>query len=229
MDYDALYRSVIQQESGGNPNAQSPVGALGLMQVMPDTAMDPGYGLPDIFETAEELGFDPGARDRDTAQRLLKDPRINEVFGKRYLNRLIRENNGDVRRALAAYNWGQGNVQNWDGDPSRLPDETQGYLRNIGAMYERETGEGLPGVAPAAPGVSPRPQVRPEEGEPTAMTPQGLMQQLGGTREARRQAVTEAAQSGRLMPAAQYAAQRDTSPMSGRTMAGIQSLFGSKV
>jgi hypothetical protein len=196
------------------------------MQVMPDTAMDPGYGLPDIFETAEELGFDAGSRDTNTAKQLLKDPRINEVFGKRYLNRLIRENDGDVRRALAAYNWGQGNVNDWDGDTSRLPDETQGYLRNIGAMYARETGEDLPGVAPAAPGVSLRPQARPET-SPSA--PAALMQQLGGTREARRQAVTEAAQSGRLMPAAQYMPQRDTEPMSGRTMAGIQSLFGSKV
>lgn len=226
MDYDALYRSVIQQESGGNPTARSPVGALGLMQVMPDTAMDPGYGLPDIFETARELGFEPQGRDRRTAEQLLRDPRINEVFGKRYLNRLIRENGGDVRRALAAYNWGQGNVNKWDGDPNRLPDETQGYLRNIGAMYARETGEELPGVAPAAPGMSLRPQARPET--PSA-SPAALMQQLGGTREARRQAVTEAAQSGRLMPAAQYIAQRDTEPMSGRTMAGIESLFGGKV
>lgn len=226
MDYDALYRSVIQQESGGNPNARSPVGALGLMQVMPDTAMDPGYGLPDIFETAEELGFDAGSRDRNTAQQLLRDPEINEVFGKRYLNRLIRENGGDVRRALAAYNWGQGNVQNWDGSMETLPGETQGYLRNIGAMYAKETGEGLPGVAPAAPGVSPRPQARPET---SAAAPAALMEQFGGTREARRQAVTEAAQSGRLMPAAQYVAQRDTEPMSGRTMAGIESLFGGKV
>lgn len=226
MDYDALYRSVIQQESGGNPTARSPVGALGLMQVMPDTAMDPGYGLPDIFETARELGFEPQGRDRRTAEQLLRDPRINEVFGKRYLNRLIRENGGDVRRALAAYNWGQGNVNKWDGDTSRLPGETQGYLRNIGAMYARETGEELPGVAPAAPGMSLRPQARPET--PSA-SPAALMQQLGGTREARRQAVTEAAQSGRLMPAAQYIAQRDTEPMSGRTMAGIESLFGGKV
>lgn len=227
MDYDALYRSVIQQESGGNPNAKSPVGALGLMQVMPDTAMDPGYGLPDIFETARELGFEPQGRDRRTAEQLLRDPRINEVFGKRYLNRLIRENGGDVRRALAAYNWGQGNVQNWDGDPNRLPDETKGYLRNIGAMYARETGEELPGVAPAAPGVSLRPQARPEA---SPASPAALMQQLGGTREARRQAVTEAAQSGRLMPAAQYlTAQRDTQPMTPRTIAGIESLFGGKV
>lgn len=226
MDYDALYRSVIQQESGGNANAQSPVGALGLMQVMPKTAMDPGYGLPDIFETAEELGFRPGSRDQATAEQLLRDPRINEVFGKRYLNRLIRENGGDVRRALAAYNWGQGNVNDWNGDPSRLPDETQGYLNSIGAMYARETGEDLPGVAPAAPGISLRPQARPEE---APASPAALLQQLGGTREARRRLVTEAAQSGKLMPAAQYAPQRDTSPMSGRTMAGIQSLFGGKV
>ena len=226
MDYDALYRSVIQQESGGNPNAKSKVGALGLMQVMPDTAMDPGYGLPDIFETAEELGFEPVSRDANTARQLLKDPRINEVFGKRYLNRLIRENGGDVRRALAAYNWGQGNVQDWDGSMEALPGETQGYLRSIGAMYARETGEELPGVAPAAPGISLRPQARPEA---TPSAPAALMQQLGGTREARRQAVTEAAQSGKLMPAAQYMAQRDTEPMSGRTMAGIESLFGGKV
>ena len=99
-----LVEAVIWQESRGNPNAVSPVGARGLMQVMPDTARSPGFGVQPV---------DPES---------LFDPAVNRQFGEQYLGAMVNRYQGDTRRALAAYNWGAGNADKWDGDMlSRLP------------------------------------------------------------------------------------------------------------
>lgn len=145
MDYDALYRSVIRQESGGDPNARSYKGALGMMQVMPKTAMDPGYGVPNIFETARELGFDVQSQTPEVAQMLLRQPEINMAFGKRYLNAMI-DRYKSPDKALAAYNWGPGAVGEWSGQFEDLPAETQDYIQKIRRYYAEETGEGFPTV-----------------------------------------------------------------------------------
>lgn len=113
MDFQTLVSRVIQQESGGNPNAVSPVGAAGLMQIMPATARAPGFGVSPM----------------DWDQRF--NPAANRAFGEAYLQAMIDRYNGDQERALAAYNWGAGNADKWDGQRSSLPEETQGYLRNI--------------------------------------------------------------------------------------------------
>lgn len=126
-----LQSAVIQQESGGNPNAVSPVGATGIMQLMPETAADPGFGVRNIFDIAESLGFDSGGRTAEDAQRLMRDPEVNATMGTEYLTAMLERYNGDVPRALAAYNWGAGRADNWDGNIESLPAETQGYLRNI--------------------------------------------------------------------------------------------------
>ena len=110
-----LVEAVIWQESRGNPNAVSPVGARGLMQVMPDTARSPGFGVQPV---------DPES---------LFDPAVNRQFGEQYLGAMINRYQGDTRRALAAYNWGAGNADKWDGDLSRLPKETREYITNIEA------------------------------------------------------------------------------------------------
>lgn len=112
MNNDLIDR-VIQQESGGNPYAVSPVGAAGLMQIMPATAADPGFGMSPL---AWENVFDPTA---------------NRAFGEEYLNHLLNRYNGDQTRALAAYNWGLGNVDKWDGDLNSLPAETRNYVVSI--------------------------------------------------------------------------------------------------
>jgi hypothetical protein len=113
---------VMQAESGGNPNAVSPKGATGGMQLMPGTAQD--------------LGVNP------------KDPLENTAGGVSYLGRL-RQKYGNDEVALAAYNWGPTNVNKWlanGGDFSKLPAETQQYVQTV----MQNTPKGAPASAPAA-------------------------------------------------------------------------------
>ncbi len=113
----ALIDAVIQQESGGNPNAVSPAGARGLMQLMPGTQRDPGFGI---------------APARDNS------PQENVRVGTEYL-RAMMERYGDQTLALAAYNAGPGRVDQAlkaaGGDPQRaismLPGETRNYVRQV--------------------------------------------------------------------------------------------------
>lgn len=91
-DLSRLFKAVIKQESGGNPNAVSNVGALGLMQIMPATGK----------QIAKELGI----KDYD-----LKDPDTNRMFGEYYLTNLLKMFDGDVKLALTAYHSGPGRVQ----------------------------------------------------------------------------------------------------------------------
>lgn len=110
-----LVRSVIKQESGGKADAQSGVGATGLMQLMPGTAADVGV-------------------------RNSWDPDQNVEGGTKYLSQMIKQFDGNVPVALAAYNWGPGNMRKLirktgSTDINELmqymPRETQGYVQNI--------------------------------------------------------------------------------------------------
>ncbi|ODN68547.1 Soluble lytic murein transglycosylase precursor [Methylobrevis pamukkalensis] len=109
--------AVMAQESRGNPNARSPVGAGGLMQLMPGTASDLGVG--NVF-----------------------DPAQNIVGGTRYLDQMMGRYDGNLQKSLVAYNWGPGNADKWGGDLSKLPAETQGYLDAVGERLGT-TAEGL--------------------------------------------------------------------------------------
>lgn len=112
---DELVRRVIGAESGTQgQSATSPVGAHGLMQLMPGTAAD----------EAKKFGetYDPS------------DAKQNVKFGTDYLQGLIERYQGNIMYALAAYNWGMDRVDKWisgGADPSKLPSETHDYIQKI--------------------------------------------------------------------------------------------------
>ncbi len=117
-----LVCAVIEAESGWNANAESHRGATGVMQLMPETARDMvRKGLVD------GASYDP---------ENLSDPATNIEFGTAYLSYLLRYFNGSTERAVAAYNAGLSNVEDWVGEGGLLHNaitypETQAYLVRV--------------------------------------------------------------------------------------------------
>ena len=127
-----LVPNVIAAESGGNPNATSSSGAMGLMQLMPDTAKRFGAKNP-------------------------YDPEQNKAAGAKYLAWLLNRYHGDAALATGAYNWGEGNIDSFlssgHGLSTKrnprgvLPHETEEYVRKLtGANLGAYAGVGTSGV-----------------------------------------------------------------------------------
>ena len=103
-DVDAdLIRSVIKAESNFDPQATSSKGAMGLMQLMPETAKD--LGVKNAYDAQQ-----------------------NVLAGTSYLKSLLDRYDGKINLALAAYNWGMGNLER---SPDNLPDETINYVARV--------------------------------------------------------------------------------------------------
>lgn len=112
---DPLHVAVALTESNLDPKAIGPQTKLGrakgVMQVMDSTAMFPGMGIQ-------------GVKD-------LNDMNDRERVGHQYLDALKQAYGGNEQLALAAYNWGPGNVSRWvnnGADPSKMPEETRNYI-----------------------------------------------------------------------------------------------------
>jgi len=108
-----LIKAVIRAESGGDPAAISPKGAMGLMQLMPKTA-------------GELMIYNPF------------DPAENIRAGSRYLGWLLKMYDGDIINALAAYNAGIGAVNRYGGLPPYA--ETVNYVRRVLDFWKKSKG-----------------------------------------------------------------------------------------
>jgi len=107
-----LVHSIIQTESNYNSQAISPKGAIGLMQLMPETAKE--YGVENIY-----------------------DPKENIEGGVKYLRDLIKLYNKKTNLVLAAYNAGQEAIKKYKGIPP-YP-ETKNYIEKVMASFNKST------------------------------------------------------------------------------------------
>ncbi|AZG13892.1 MULTISPECIES: lytic transglycosylase domain-containing protein [Cupriavidus] len=124
----ALVKAVMAVESGFNASAVSPKGAIGLMQVIPDTG----------------ARFGVAADKRRTVEQKLADPKLNIAAGVRYLRFLMALFPDNLELVLAAYNAGEGAVQRYNNQIPPYP-ETRQYVSTVLEFY-RLYQRGQPGA-----------------------------------------------------------------------------------
>lgn len=118
IDFELL-QALIVAESGFDPLAVSPKGAIGLMQLMPDTAKR----------------FGVNADKKNSIEQKLRDPKTNINAGAKYLRTLINMFPGKLELAIASYNAGEGAVQKYG---NKIPPykETQNYVKTVTQTYQ---------------------------------------------------------------------------------------------
>lgn len=126
----ALVRAVIDAESGGDPKAVSKAGAIGMMQLQPETASD--CGIHDLY-----------------------DPMQNVECGARTLGYLVRRYG--VQTGIAAYNFGAGSVESVGNHFTKMPVETQQYVKSVIDEYDALQHYSLDAASPT-PSPSPTPE-----------------------------------------------------------------------
>lgn len=120
IDFDRLVICVIQIESNGNPNAISPAGAIGLMQITPICLKEHNQNSPYTYRLAEMF-----------------DPTKNVDVGLFYLKRLYHYYKcPTVEHILAAYNGGITRLRNNNWDIKKMPRETRDYVKRVLHIYK---------------------------------------------------------------------------------------------
>ena len=172
---DELYKRLLRQESGNkqfNPDGSvvtSSAGARGAAQLMMPTAIDPGFGVNNIYTTAKGLNvpyneesIEPGLDAVKKAQqnnalnlnqiykdypefynetkKLMDNEEVNRTLGYNYFNAQV-DRYGNPVKALMSYNMGAGNTDNFNPETDILNDETRNYITKIldGVIDEQET------------------------------------------------------------------------------------------
>lgn len=140
--FEVLSRAVQWRESRDNPNAVSPKGAIGLMQVMPATAAD-------VAKAIGDKNFPAGASDQ-VIERYLSNPYVNKMYGEYYLKQQLKafaDTRNPIETALVAYNGGPERAKEWVAsgyDDKVLPKETRDYKNAIMAEISAPAGKGDP-------------------------------------------------------------------------------------
>ena len=139
--FERLAQAVMMTESAGDPNAVSRDDAIGLMQILPTTAAEPGfeeYGAENVFDIAARLGFNVGNKSVGDARELLFNPEVNLEFGRKYLKAMLNRFPSE-QDALRAYNAGPGTINEYidaGRDLSSLTDEAQQYPIKVVAALQ---------------------------------------------------------------------------------------------
>ncbi len=114
-----LFVRLVERESGFDPNARGADGEIGLTQIMSDTGQEPGYGVKPIEDRF--------------------DPVDNLRFGAEYLGKMIQHYEGDVSKALMAFNGGGGNV-----DKGTVSGDAEKYASELLGGKEIKSGSPVP-------------------------------------------------------------------------------------
>ena len=125
LDWDRLIPAIIQIESGGDPNAVSDRGAIGLMQITPIVLEE--------YNNWIKGSVVPLWKEK------LYEPHINEFIGTWYLHRLkdhYLKDNYTLERLLAAYNGGITRLRKVNYDVKKMPRETRNYVKRILRIME---------------------------------------------------------------------------------------------